>query len=57
MLDAEYIYVMQKFCSVSNFKPKKSRVRSPDCKIFIARSSSVGSKLQAAEFNHMHQKF
>lgn len=43
MLDAEYIYVMQKFCSVSNFKPKKSRVRSPDCKIFIARSSQ-GSK-------------
>ena len=56
MLDAEYIYVMQKFCSVSNFKPKKSRVRSPDGKIFIARSSQ-GSKLQAAEFNHMHQKF
>ena len=43
MLHAEYIYVMQKFCSVSNFKPKKSRVRSPDCKIFTARSSQ-GSK-------------
>ena len=30
MLDTEYIYMMQKFCSVSNFKPQNSRVRSPD---------------------------
>ena len=43
MLDAEYIYMMQTFCSVSNFKPQNSRVRSPDSKIFIARSSQ-GSK-------------
>jgi len=43
MLHAEYIYMMQKFCSVNNFKPQNSRVRSPDSRIFKARSSQ-GSK-------------
>ena len=44
MLDVEYIYMMQKICSVSNFKPQKSRVRSSDRRIFIARSPQ-GSKV------------
>ena len=39
MLHGEYIYMMQKFCSVNNFKPQNSEVRSPDSRIFIARSS------------------
>ena len=43
MLHAEYIYMMQKFCSVNNFKPQNSEVRGPDSRIFMARSSQ-GSK-------------
>ena len=43
MLHGEYIYMMQKFCSVNNFKLQNSEVRSPDSRIFIARSSQ-GSK-------------